>query len=168
MLSGLPLGLQRASSSTVQPTERRRTTLPMGQWYFVLRESLINVIQTASTFRTLGITLGGICDEEHALQEQRDRCSRVLEVALAINGFRADSLREHDSSHTMRFALVLYDSWEQQRAAVRSFKEDFHFLLQMEEHARGDDGLLEVLRHIFLAARPACASALHVVGSTAR
>ena len=32
--------------------------------------------------------------------------------------------------------------------AVRSSKEDFHFLLQMEERARGDDGLLEVLRHI--------------------
>ena len=44
----------------------------------------------------------------------------------------------------MRFALVLYDSLEQQRAAVRSFKEDFHFLLHMEERARDDDGLLEV------------------------
>ena len=83
------------------------------------------------------------------LQEQRDRCSRLLEVALATNGFRADSLREHDSSYPMRFALVLSDSLEQQRVAVRSFKEDFHFLLQMEERARGDDGLLEVLRHTF-------------------
>ena len=48
----------------------------------------------------------------------------------------------------MRFALVLSDSLEQQRAAVRSFKEDFHFLLQMEERARSDDGLSVVLRHI--------------------
>ena len=109
---------------------------------------MINVIETASTLRTLGITLGGVCDEELALQEQRDRCSRVLEVALAINGFRADSLREHDCSYFMRFALVLSDSLEQQRAAVRSFKEDFHFLLPMEVCARGDDGLLELLRHI--------------------
>ena len=31
---------------------------------------------------------------------------------------------------------------------MRSFKEDFHFLLQMEERARGGDGLLEVLRHV--------------------
>ena len=43
----------------------------------------------------------------------------------------------------MRFALVLSDSLEQQRAAVRSSKEDF----QMEARARGDDGLLEVLPH---------------------
>ena len=48
----------------------------------------------------------------------------------------------------MRFALVFSDSLEQQRAAVRSFKEDFHFLLQMEERTRSDDGLLEVLRHV--------------------
>ena len=119
-----------------------------GQWYFVLRESLINVIQTTSTLETLGVTLGDNCGEENALQEQRDRCSRLLEVALAITGFRADSLGEHDSSYSMRFALVFSDSLEQQRAAVRSFKEHFHFLLQMEERARGDDGLLEVLRHI--------------------
>ena len=94
----------------------------MISWYFVLRESFINVIQTASTLRTLGITLGGNCDEEHALQEQRDRCSRLLEVALVINGFRADSLREHDSSHSMRFALVLSDSLKQQREALRGFR----------------------------------------------
>ena len=119
-----------------------------GQWYFVLRESLINVIQTKSTLKTLRVVLGGNCGEENALQEQRDRCSRLLEVALAINGFRADSLGEHDSSYPMRFALVFSDSLEQQRAAVRSCKEDFHFLLQMEERARGDDGLLEVLRHV--------------------
>ena len=115
--------------------------MAMGQWYFVLRESLINVIQTTSTLRTLGVALGGNCGEENALQEQRDRCSRLLEV-----GFRADSLREHDSSYLMWFALVLSDL-EQQRAAVRSFKEDFHFLWQMEECARGDDGLLEVRHH---------------------
>ena len=119
--------------------------MAMGQWYFVLRESLINVVQTKST---LGVALGGNCGEENALQEQRDRCSRLLEVALAINGFRADSLREHDSSYPMRFALVFSDSLEQQRAAVRRFKGNFHFLLQMEERARGDDGLLEVLRHV--------------------
>ena len=119
-----------------------------GQLYFVLRESLINAIQTTSTLKMLVVALGGNCGEEIALQEQRDRCSRLLEVALAINGFRADSLREHDSSYPMRFALVLSDSLEQQRAAVRSFKEDFHFLLQIEERARGDDGLLEVLRHV--------------------
>ena len=113
----------------------------------------------------VGVALGDNCGEENALQEQRDRCSRLLEVALAINGFRADSLREHDSSNSMRFALVFSDSMEQQRAAVRSFKEDFHFLLQMEERARGDDGLLDVFR--CLAARPACAIAFHVVGSTA-
>ena len=119
-----------------------------GQWYYVLRESLINVIQTTSTLKTLGVALGDNCGEENALQEQRDRCSRFLEVALAINGFRADSLRERDSSYPMRFALVLSDSLEQQRAAVRSFKEDFHFLVQMQERVRGDDGLLEVLRHV--------------------
>ena len=76
-----------------------------GQCYFVLRESLINFIQTTSTLKTLGVTLGDKCGEENALQEQRDRCSRLLEVALAINGFRADSLREHDSSYTMLFDL---------------------------------------------------------------
>ena len=119
-----------------------------GHLYFVLQESLINVIQTTSTLKTLGSALGGNCGEKNALQEQRDRCSRLLEVALAINLFRADSLREHDSSYPMRFAFVLSDSLEQQRAAVQSFKEDFHFLLQMEERVRGDDGLLEVLRHI--------------------
>ena len=109
---------------------------------------MTNVIQTTSTLKTLGVALGDNCGEENALQEQKDRCSRLLEVALAINGFRADSLREHDSSYPMRFALVLYDSLEQQRAAVRSFEEDFHVLLQMEERARGDDGLLDVLRHV--------------------
>ena len=62
------------------------------------------------------------------------------------NGFRVDSLRENDSSYPVRFALVLSDSLEKQRAAVRSFREDFH-LLQMEELARGDHGLMEMLRH---------------------
>ena len=47
----------------------------------------------------------------------------------------------------MRFALVLSDSLEQQRAAVRSFREDFHLLLQMKDRALGDDRLMEVLRH---------------------
>ena len=32
----------------------------------------------------------------------------------------------------MRFAVVLSVSLEQQLAAVRTFKEDFHVLLQME------------------------------------
>ena len=138
--------------------------MAIGQWYFVLRESFINVIQTASSLRTLGITLGGNCDEEHALQEQRDRCSRLLEAALVINGFLADSLREHDSSYSMRFALVLSYSLKQQREALRGFRED---VLRMEERARGDDGFGSA-SSCCLAARPACASALHVVGSTAR
>ena len=75
------------------------------QWYFILRESLIIVIQTTSTLKTSGVALGGQCGEENAPQEQRGRCARLLDVALAINGFRADSLREHDSSYPMRFAL---------------------------------------------------------------
>ena len=91
------------ASLTLNSANHRKCAhnMAMGQWYFVLRELLINVIQTASILRTLGITLGGICDKEYALQEQRDRCSRVFEVALAINGFRAD----------MRFVLVLSDSF---------------------------------------------------------
>ena len=52
-----------------------------GQWYFVLRESFINVIQTTSTLKTLGVALGDNCGEEDALQVQRGRCSRLLEVA---------------------------------------------------------------------------------------
>ena len=73
--------------------ENHRTyahNMAVGQWYFVLRESLINFIQTTTTAKTLGVALGGNCGEENALQEQRDRCPRLL--ALAINGFRADSL----------------------------------------------------------------------------
>ena len=38
-------------------------------------------------------------------------------------------------------------SLEQQRAAVRSFREDFHLLLQMKDRALGDDRLMKVLRH---------------------
>ena len=101
--------------------------MAMRQWYFVLRESLINVIQTTTTLKKLGVALGGKCGEENALQKQMDRRSRLLEVALAINGFRADSLREHDSSYPMRFVLVHSDSLEQQHAAVRSFREDSIF-----------------------------------------
>ena len=105
---------------------------------------------TLATLKLNGMrtALGGYCCEENSLQEQSYRCAELLEVALAINGFRADSLREHGSSYHMRFALVLSDSLEQQRAAVRSFREDLHLLLQIEDRARGGDGLMEVLRHI--------------------
>ena len=54
---------------------------------------------------------------------------------------------ENTTRRTMRFALVLSDSLEQQRAAVRSFREDFHLLLQMKDRALGDDRLMKVLRH---------------------
>ena len=144
----LALGTSASVKLNCENHRKYAHNMASGQWYFVLRESLINIVQTTSTLKTLGVTLGGNCGEENAPQEQRDRCSRLLEVALAMNGFRADSLREHDSSYPMQFALVLSDSLEQQRAAVRSFKEDFHFLSLMEERARGHDGLLEVLRHV--------------------
>ena len=113
-----------------------------GQW------SLINVIQSTSNLKTLGVTLGEICGEENALQEQRVRCSRLLE-ALAINGFRADSLREHDSSYQMRFTRVLLRQLGATTCSRAKFqKEDFHFLMQKEERARGDDSLLEVLLRV--------------------
>ena len=34
-----------------------------GQWYFVLRESLISVMQTTSTLKTLGVALGDNCGD---------------------------------------------------------------------------------------------------------
>ena len=54
---------------------------------FVLRESLINVMQTTTTLKTLGVAIGGNCGEENALQEQRDRCSRLLEQRWQSTGF---------------------------------------------------------------------------------
>ena len=134
MHTGLSLGLQRASRSTVKSTESMHTTWPEDSGISFC-ESRFHVIQTTSTLKTLGVALGGNCGEENALQEQRDRCFRLLKVALAINRFRADSLRKHDSLYPMRLALVLSDSLEHQRAAVRSFKEDFLFHLHMEERA---------------------------------
>ena len=67
---------------------------------------------TLATLKLNGMrtALGGYYCEENSLQEQSYRCAELLEVALAINGFRADSLREHGSSYHMRFALVLSDS----------------------------------------------------------
>ena len=120
------LAFGTSTSSTVKTTESLRSSCPRGTSFC---ESLINVIQTTSTLKTLE-------------SEQKDRCSRLWKWHWQSTGF-ADSLREPDSSHPMRFALVLSDSLEQQCTAVRSFKEAFHFLLQMEERARGNGGLLE-------------------------
>ena len=66
-----------------------------GQWYSVLRESLINVIQTTSTLKTLGVALGGNCGEENALQEQRDRCSRIGNRRVSRGQFARTRLIVH-------------------------------------------------------------------------
>ena len=114
------------------------TGLPLGlqQPEDQLRESLINFIQESLLATTVARKM-----------RYRSKGIVVHNFWSCIGNQWVSCGQFASSSCTMRCALVLSHSLEQQRAA-RSFKEDFHFLLQMEERARGDDGLLEVLRFV--------------------